>query len=88
MCIALEGGEVEAQMRLRDQAIYRLKQEIASLREEKESTIFTLEERNKELISEVQELKHRLSLALIKEEGTANGKVCMAFNFSLTFINS
>ena len=82
MCIVLEGGEVEAQLHLQDQAIYRLKQEMVSLREEKESTIFTLEERIKELMLEVQELRRQLSLAPIKEEGTANGTVLCVHLFT------
>ena len=81
VCIVVEGGEVEAQLRLRDQTIYRLKQEMASLREEKESTIFTLEERIKELMSDVQELRRQLLLTPIKEEGTANGTVLCVHEF-------
>ena len=69
MCIALEGGEIEAQLHLREQTIYCLKQEMALLKEDKESTTFM----NKELMSEVQELRRQLSLTPIKEEGTANG---------------
>ena len=84
LCIVIEGGDVEVQLRLRQQTINCLKQEMASLREEKESIIFTLEERIKELTYEVQEHKRQLLLAPIKEEGTANGSfVCPFIHLSL-----
>ena len=38
----------------------RLKQEMASLREKTHSTIFMLEERIKEQISEIEELRHQV----------------------------
>ena len=48
------GGEVESQLQLRDQIIYRLKQEMASLREENNATIFILQEKIKEFESRFQ----------------------------------
>ena len=50
------------QLRLRDDTIYHLKQEIALLKEETDSTIFTLK-------SENEQLRSQLLLAPIKEEG-------------------
>ena len=47
------GGEGESQLQLRDQTIYCLKQEMASLREEKDATIFILQ-KIKEFESQVQ----------------------------------
>ena len=81
VCIVVEGGEVEAQLRLQDQTIYRLKQEVASLKEEKEPTTFM----NKELMSEIQELRRQLSSAPIKEESTANGTYLCGH--LLTYVN-
>ena len=37
MCIDIEGGEVEARLRLQEKTIYHLKQEMAFLKEEKKS---------------------------------------------------
>ena len=59
------GGDVNMQLRLRDEIIYNLKQEIASLKEEKDSTIF-------ELKSENEQLRSKLSPALIEEEGVVH----------------
>ena len=53
-------GVVEAQLQLREQTIYHLKQEMASLRENTDSTIFMLEERIKEQMSEIEELRCQL----------------------------
>ena len=52
--VIIVGGEVESQLQSQDQVIYHLKQEMASLKEEKDATIFTLEEKIKELESRVQ----------------------------------
>jgi hypothetical protein len=54
------GGAVESQLQLREQTIYHLKQEMASLREKKDSTIFMLEERIKEQMSEIEELRNKI----------------------------
>ena len=54
------GGTVEFQLRLREETIYSLKQEMASLREKTDSTIFILEERIKEQMSEIEELRHQV----------------------------
>ena len=69
VCIAL-GEEIESQLQLREQAIYRLKQEVASLREEKDSAIFMLEERIKEVESENEELRNQVQI-LKREDGTS-----------------
>ena len=53
------------QLRLRDETIYQLKQEIVSLKTEKDSTIFLLEGR-------IKELKSQSLLAPIKEKGMHN----------------
>ena len=49
-----------------DAVIFRLKQEIATLMEEKESTIYTLQERNVELKSEIEQLRSQLLLSPVK----------------------
>ena len=73
MCYVLwlivEGGAVESQLQLRDQTIYHLKQELASLREEKDATIFTLQEKIKEQISENEELRSQVQIK--QEDGTS-----------------
>ena len=56
------------QLHLRDESIYCLKQEITSLKEEKDSILFALEE----LKSENEQLRSQLLLAPIKEEGVAH----------------
>ena len=61
------GGEAESQLQLREQTIYRLKQEMASLREEKDSAIFMLEERIKEVESENEELRNQMKI--MREDG-------------------
>ena len=61
------GEEVESQLQLREQAICRLKQEVASLREEKDSAIFMLEERIKEVESENEELRNQVQIK--REDG-------------------
>ena len=66
--VVVVGGEVEPQLQLRDQTIYRLKQEMASLREEKDVTIFTLQKKIKELLSEIEECRSQLPSAQIKTE--------------------
>lgn len=72
--LLLGGGEVEAQQLLQDEAIYRLKEEMASLRKENESAIFALEERIEELKSENEQLRNQLTP---KEEG-AMDIMCMS----------
>ena len=52
----------------KDAAIFRLKQEIATLMEEKESTIYALQERNVELKSEIERLRSQLLLSPVKKE--------------------
>ena len=44
-------------MGLRDEVIYKLKQEISSLKEESDSTIFMLKERNASLTAEIEQLR-------------------------------
>ena len=61
------GEEVEFRLQLREQTIYCLKQEVASLREEKESAIFMLEERIKEVESENEELRNQVQIK--REDG-------------------
>ena len=62
--VIVGGVTVEDRLRIKDGAIYSLKQEVASLREERDATIF-------ELQSEVEFLRSQLSQAPIKEEGAA-----------------
>ena len=52
-------------MRLRDEVIYKFKQEISSLKEESDSTIFMLKEKNALLTAEIEQLK---SQPLVKHE--------------------
>ena len=70
MYVVVGGGDVNMQLCLRDKTIDRLKQEIASLKKEKDSTSFMLEERIKDLKSENELLRSQVSLAPIKKEGT------------------
>ena len=49
------GGDVYMQLRLRDNTIYHLKQRIASLKEERDSTIFTLKSENELLRSQLSQ---------------------------------
>ena len=70
MYVVVGGGDVNKQLCLRDKTIDRLKQEIASLKKEKDSTSFMLEERIKDLKSENELLRSQVSLAPIKKEGT------------------
>ena len=59
MCIhGIGGGDVEDQLRSRDEYIFQLKQEIA-----------TLSETNEDLRAGSEKLRSQPSLALIKEEG-------------------
>ena len=53
MYVVVGGGDVNIQLRLRDKTIYHLKQEIASLKEEIDSTIFTLKFENEQLRSQL-----------------------------------
>ena len=71
------GEEVESRLQLREQAIYRLKQEMASLREEKESAIFMLEERIKEVESENEELKNQVKIK--REDGISYLNLLLSF---------
>ena len=65
---AVVGGEsVEDMLRIKDGAIYSLKQEIASLREERDATIYEI----KELRAENELLRSQLPLTPIEEEGAA-----------------
>ena len=52
-------------MRLRDETIYKLKQDISSLKEESDSAIFMLKERNALLTAEIEQLRSQL---LVKHE--------------------
>ena len=52
-------------MHLRDEIIYKLKQEISSLKEESDSAIFMLKERNTILTTEIEQLR---SQPLVKRE--------------------
>ena len=53
------GSEMEAKLRVREEKIFDLKQQMS-----------TMEQRNEDLKSENRELRSRLSLPPIKEEGT------------------
>ena len=64
LCVIVGGGTVEDRLRMKDGAIYSLKQKVASLQEERDAAIF-------ELQSEVEFLRSQLSLAPIKQEGAA-----------------
>ena len=73
MYMVIKGREDESQLQLQEETIYHLKQEMASLREEKDATIFTLQEKIKEQMSEIEELRAvrgqlSLHVAQIKRE--------------------
>ena len=59
MCAVTGGVDIEGQLHSRDEYIFQLKQEMA-----------TLSEMNKGLSTKVELLRGQPSLALIKEEGT------------------
>lgn len=60
---------MENVLRLREETIYRLKQEMASLKEERDVTILKFEETVEELKSENEQLRCHLS---VREEGSHN----------------
>ena len=74
---------VESQLQLREQTIYRLKQEMASLREKTDSTIFMLEERVKEQISEIEELRRQVGN---KKEGDINIILSWLYNLQCVLL--
>ena len=55
---AIAGGDIESQLRLRDEMIYNLKQKVTSLTEEKGNAIF-----------EIDRLRSLLDQAPIEEDG-------------------
>ena len=57
--------DTEKRLHLRDEIIYKLKQEISSLKEESDSAIFMLKERNALLTAENEQLRSQL---LMKHE--------------------
>ena len=71
VCVLVEESddEIEAKPHVQEEkpvSLFSVKTESSK---EKESTIFMLEDRNRALISEVQELRRQLSLAPVKKEG-------------------
>lgn len=54
--------EIKVRLRLREETIYRLKQEMASLKEGRDHTIIKLEERVEELMHENEQLRGYLSI--------------------------
>ena len=74
------GEEIESQLQLREQAIYHLKQEMASLREEKDSAIFMLEERIKEVEYENEELRNQMQI----KRGDGIGYLNLLLSFFIT----
>ena len=80
------GEEIESRLQLREQAIYRLKQEMASLREEKESAIFMLEERIKEVEYENEELRNQMQIK--RGDGIGYLKLLLSFFYYMTYVNS
>ena len=68
VCCVLGDEEVDEQIRLRDDTIFQLKQQMTT----QQRRIIDLEHRNKEL-------EGQLSQAPIKEEGTCTSVYCMLY---------
>ena len=66
VCVCVWTGIGDVRLHVHGDTIYHLKQEIASLREKRDIIIFE----NKELRSEIEQIKSQLLAVPIKEEGT------------------
>ena len=70
--------EMKVRLHLQEETIYRLKQEMASLKEEKDHAILKVEERVEELMSENEQLRCYLSI----KEGAAGIAYLCYHNFT------